>query len=442
MGAPVQEKGRPWQFEKTKVRIDKVHIDGLQRTKDDFIVGVFNDLFKANTFADLLEKTIETRLKLEKLGCFKSISTVIDTSSGPKATPDFGYDVTFLVVESGRFAGSRIDMTVENNHGSLGYVMQSPNLAGRGEVLRSEIKYNDRKMPTFNTAFVKPLLFCDGAFSSMLFKQASENVASGYKLTEYGALLSLMYGEIWSHKIEYESTIRNAAVLNRTVAFSVREFSGYTLKSSIRNTFCRDTRDSTVFPISGSVIQWKSEVAGLGGNVGFLKNELFSQLNVALKSNFSLQGSFGAGVLNDIMTDKTYSLVDRFFVGGPLTLRGFNYNSIGPKADGCALGGSLYWIGALHLYTPLPHGPKKGTFGDLFRVHLFANAGTLTNFSSSLKKCFESLSTDIRLTYGIGLAYRLGQIARIELNYCIPVLYTTDDKLMDGFRFGVGVHFM
>lgn len=431
------------QLETLKARVDRVHIEGLQRTKDDFVSGALHDMFNVGTFQELLERSIETRLKLEKLGCFKNVAIVIDTSSGAKSTPGHGYDVTFNVVELGRVTG-RIHTSIENNQGSLGFAVQTPNLIGRGETLQGEIKYSSKKMQTFNTSFTKPLLFSNGTFNSSIFKQTSENVASGYKLTEYGTIfgLSFLYGGRVNHEIQYEGIVRNAGVLNKNVAFAIRENSGYTLKSSVKNILSVDSRDSNVFPTEGSTVQLKSELAGLGGNIGFLKNELYSQINLPLISDISLQASFGAGLLTDTTKHKFYSLIDRFFLGGPLTLRGFQYNTVGPKIDGYATGGSIYWLGGLHLYTPLPHRPSKGSFGDSFRIHFFCNAGNLGNVTRNLSECFDSLSKSVRLMYGVGLVYRLGQLARIELNYCIPILHQADDKLIDGVQLGLGVHFV
>lgn len=437
------QRRQQWKLEHTKVRVDRIHIDGLERTKDDYIVGAFDDVFKVSTFEKLLEKTAEARLKLEKLGCFKNIDIIIDTSSGPKATPRFGYDITFNVVELSKIGG-RTDIALENNQGSIGAEVHMPNLAGRGEILRSILKYNSKNMPTFNVSFMKPLSSVDGSLSSTILKQASENIASGYKLTEYGTqfALAVLYNGKYHHKLEYENMVRNIGMLNRSVAFNVREHAGYSLKSSIKNTISVDSRDSYVFPMSGSTLLLKSELAGLGGDVGFLKNELFCQVNKTLMADFTLQGSFGAGLIKDVLRDKNYSLIDRFFLGGPLTFRGFQLNSVGPMIDECAIGGSLYWASALHLYVPLPHRPKKGTFGDFFRVHIFANAGNLCNVTGSLKDCFECMKKDLRFTYGLGLVYRLGQLARIELNYCIPLYYQSGDKLTNSIQLGVGTQFM
>lgn len=444
MGFSNQKHERPEiDFESLKVRVDRVHVDGLARTKDDFIADSLKDVFKVQNFQQLLEQTIDTRMKLERLGCFKNITIVIDTSTGPKATPDYGYDVTFKVTELGRMRG-HVNTSIENNQGSIKFVMQTPNLLGRGECLESEIKYTPRQMQVFNTSFTKPLLFNDGSFSTSVFKQTSENYASGYKLHEYGMHLGLafLYGQVLNHDMKYEGIIRKAGVLNKNVAFPIRETSGYSLKSSLINSFVVDSRDSKVFPTSGGLVHLKTEFAGLGGDIGFFKNELFSQLNVPLPADITLQGSFGGGIITNTTKDKYYSIVDRFFIGGPLTLRGFPINTVGPKVDGYALGGSLYWIGAFHIYTPLPHRPKKGSFGDSFRTHLFVNAGNLLNLSDNLNESIQSLGKTMRLTYGIGLVYRFGQVARIELNYCIPLYCQTDDKIIDGVQFGLGVHFV
>lgn len=64
------------------------------RTKDDIVKLQVKDLFKAKNFDDVLQHTYNVRRRLESLGCFKNIDTLIDTSRGPDATPD-GIEVNF-----------------------------------------------------------------------------------------------------------------------------------------------------------------------------------------------------------------------------------------------------------------------------------------------------------------------------------------------------------
>lgn len=46
------------------------------------------------------------------------------------------------------------------------------------------------------------------------------------------------------------------------------------------------------------------------------------------------------------------------------------------------------------------------------------------------------------MSYGIGMALRLGQMARVELNYCIPVFFQRGDQINSGVQFGIGMHFL
>merc|ERR1711963_193223 len=110
--------------------------------------------------------------------------------------------------------------------------------------------------------------------------------------------------------------------LTRAAAFAVRENSGHSLKSSLRHILCVDRRDSPVFPTRGSFFKLSQEFAGLGGNVGFFKNELELQANLPINGDFTLQGSFNAGLLKDFQGEKTFNIADHFFLGGPLSVRG------------------------------------------------------------------------------------------------------------------------
>ena len=62
--------------------------------------------------------------------------------------------------------------------------------------------------------------------------------------------------------------------------------------------------------------------------------------------------------------------------------------------------------------------------------------------SKSLQANIDEAVQDFRLTYGLGLAFKLGGIARIELNYVVPLRTQKGDKPAPGLQFGVGVDFL
>lgn len=58
------------------------------------------------------------------------------------------------------------------------------------------------------------------------------------------------------------------------------------------------------------------------------------------------------------------------------------------------------------------------------------------------KNSFGTPFKDFRLSAGIGIVARVGNSIRFEFNLCTPVQYTTGDKIVDGFQFGVGANFV
>lgn len=81
-------------------------------------------------------------------------------------------------------------------------------------------------------------------------------------------------------------------------------------------------------------------------------------------------------------------MCDKYYLGGPLSVRGFETRGVGPHCDGNALGALAFWSAGLHLFTPLPFRPGRNGFGDLFRTHFFINSGNLGNFHISTYKMY------------------------------------------------------
>lgn len=426
-------------LDRVKARVDKVKIEGLGRTKDDILTDKVQDLFKATDFQEVIVGAHKVRSKLETLECFSKVGILIDTSDGPDATPD-GLEVVFQVKELKRIAGS-VKTLMGNNEGSLVIELKAPNMFGRGEKVTAEYTRGWNRTIGLSTTFYKPLKILQNAsFSASIFQQGSEWVRSGYKLVERGLLLDLAFNSKTSlrHNVQWEGSWRELECLTRSTSFLVREQNGHSLKCSIRHVAELDKRDAAVFPSCGHLFKLIQEFAGLGGDIGFLKHELQLQSNSSLFADVVLQTAFHCGLINHISNNKTSKICDNFFLGGPLSLRGFDWRGVGPHDQGNSLGGEFFWAGGLHIFSPLPFRPGGGGFGDLFRTHMFVNAGNIAGSSSNPQDYFHNM----RLAYGIGIALRLGQIARVELNYCVPVFAQKYDHICPGVQLGVGLSFL
>lgn len=135
--------------------MEKIHVEGLGRTKDDLVIQNVRELFRAEDFEQVVLKSQEIRSRLESLGCFKSVGVLIDTGRGENASSN-GYEVTFQVKEMKRVLGG-INTLVGNNEGSLVIGSSLPNTFGRGEKLSAEYTYGTRQSRGFNGTFIKPL---------------------------------------------------------------------------------------------------------------------------------------------------------------------------------------------------------------------------------------------------------------------------------------------
>jgi len=422
----------------------RVHLEGVDRTREDILVQQVKPIFSVEHFEELVLKSQDVRNALKDLGCFSEVDVHIDTS---EKGDRHSYEVTFKVSEVGRISGS-VNTMVGHQEGSLFTGLKLPNLLGGGEKAQVDYQYGTRKTAAFNASLEKPL---HGRAKTNVglnaFQQHAEFPQSGFKELNRGLLFDLSFASApqLRHRLQLESSWRQIHALNRGCAFDVRSEAGHNLKNCLRFISTVDRRDDQVFPTEGSLLRLTEEWAGFGGDIGYFKTHLETQLNLSVpKTEWTLQGCFNAGLLRQIDEDKKIAIADRFFLGGPAgpaSLRGFEMRSVGKQSENCFMGANAFWSFGLHLFAPLPFRPSSNgnSFSDLFRTHAFLNAGNLGDWDVME---LEDKLRGFRLSYGLGVAFKLGGIARIELNYCVPVRSHRGDKAAPGLQFGIGVNFV
>uniref|UniRef100_A0A8C4HAY5 Sorting and assembly machinery component 50 homolog, like n=1 Tax=Dicentrarchus labrax TaxID=13489 RepID=A0A8C4HAY5_DICLA len=395
-------------LENKDVVVQHVNIQGLGRTKEDLLGYEISDVFHAKNLIDVMKKAHVARQKLLRLGIFKEVEVLIDTSDGTDALPN-GLDVTFEVTEIKRLTGSYNTM-VGNNEGSMVLGLKLPNMLGRAEKLTFQFSYGTKET-SYGLSFFKPQ---PGHFERNLtlnmYKVTGQFPWSSLKETDRGMSAEVNFPlGMTNHTLKWEGVWRELGCLARSASFAVREESGHSLKSALSHTVSVDSRNSAIFPNRGALLRINQVSA----------NDV----------NTVLSASLWGGMLYPLGGQPS-CIADRFYLGGPTSVRGFGMYSIGPQSEGDYLGGEAYWAGGLHLYTPLPFRPGKGGFGDLFRTHFFLNAGNLCNlnYGDGPRAHLQKLAECIRWSYGAGIVLRLGNIARLELNYCVPMGVQSGDR--------------
>lgn len=265
-------------------------------------------------------------------------------------------------------------------------------------------------------------------------------------------------------------------------SYEVVRQSGPSLQHSIKYTWRTNGcyTDSKYQPTIGIDGHASTELAGPPGDVGYVKIEGGGTIHVPLyipglvqeqqRSNnsssassssvssslVSLHGTWCGGVLKPITfgglcTGPTIS--DRFFVGGPLQLRGFLPAGIGPRSStpggstspgGDALGGNLFYTASLAASLSPPNNTFLSDYG--IRLFTFCNAGTCVGTlpssvfgNGSGQRSLATILQTTRTSAGFGLSAGT-PMGRVELTYAVPIRYGPKDARRN-LQFGFGFNF-
>ncbi|KAI9360885.1 surface antigen-domain-containing protein [Pilaira anomala] len=425
------------------LRVNALRVLGTESTRTSFLNSLTGNVFHAATTEELLNKVNTMAAQLQKHEIFDEIKIYLDTN---REIPDT-VDITLHLKEKdkGLF---QTKVNVGDNQAELNGGVGLRNVFGGAEYLSTNFSFGNRTKAAVEGVFETPFrgnantkigVFVNGSIRDHsqinAFKESAKATGIRFKgLTTYG-----------EHQVSYVMTDRDVTALS-TASIFVRSQSGSNQKQSVCHSFVRDKRDSPTLPTQGHFIAIHQELAGLGGrgDASFLKHELNASFHQPLlncgESKAVFSTSVRAGLFTSILDapDKSPKLSDRFYLGGPLSVRGFKMGGIGAREGNDAVGGEGYWAAGASLIGSIPglsHLPVK--------AHAFANAGSIvTNaLGVSLGETVNALTESPRTSIGLGLIFH-HSIARMELNYCIPLRYSSTDLPEPKFQFGFGLNFL
>ena len=221
--------------------------------------------------------------------------------------------------------------------------------------------------------------------------------------------------------------------------------SGPTTKNSLtweyRTNGCHT--DNRFNPTTGADFHTKLEVAGPPGDVGFVKAEGGFASHFKLSDSLALHASASSGILHALTFGGLCgapTVSDRFYVGGPMQLRGFLPAGIGPRAKtggstvpgGDALGGDLFYTATVAASVPFP--VISFLQKSDVRLFCFANCGTLTGLTS-----MHNIVRSTRASVGGGVSMG-SPFGRMEATYAVPLRCGPRDA-RKAVQFGLGFNF-
>ncbi|MDI6800862.1 MAG: outer membrane protein assembly factor BamA [Thermodesulfovibrionales bacterium] len=172
-----------------------------------------------------------------------------------------------------------------------------------------------------------------------------------------------------------------------------REDTGTLVISGLRPGLIYDTRDNPFEPKDGLIagLSFKVASAVFLSETDFAKLIFYANKYSSVNKHIVLAVSLRGGLANGFGRTEELPIVERFFLGGRTTVRGYAQDTLGPKgADGTPTGGNAFIMGNLEL---------RADVGKGFGIVTFLDGGNVW------QKIGDMNMKDIKYTTGLGLRY-------------------------------------
>ena len=391
-----------------KVYVGKINMLGNIKTKDNVIRREFR-LKEGQLFDGT--KLKRSKQRINNLNFFEDVK--IDTKRGE--SPEL-IDILATVTEkpTGTFTVGAGFSNVENLIFTTSIAQN--NLFGNGHRVNLTASLSSIRT-NFNLGLTEPRLFDSEILLGLDAFNQDQNFLSFNSLTS-GA--GFRFGKNIS---EYENLgigyrFENVEVTGVSAANATTFLRNQTRTTSrVSPTYVYDSRDNFLNPSQGWRHMLRFEFAGLGG-LKFTRSRYdityYRPLVGKLVGAGHARVSFAEGYDGD-----TLPVFERYFMGGPTTLRGFTIQDIGPKdLTGNPVGGSKALLLNLELQYPFTKSIRGFVFYDRGNVYGNGPIMTTTTKNFDLAEMRHSIGAGFRFispfgpmgfAYGVKLDPRTGE---------------------------------
>ena len=352
-----------------RVYINRIDIVGNTRTLD-YVIRREMNVSEGDAYNRVLVDRSKNQVKA--LGFFKDV----DVTETPATQPDrTNLQVKVTEQPTGELSFSAGYSSVDQLVLDLG--ISERNFRGRGQDVRARVSVGSQQKQV-DFSFTEPrflgrdlragvdLYSYRYNYSQTAYDTSSTGIGFrlGFPLTQ-NASMSLRY-TLRSDRVTIDSSLCSGAyastVLCQQQGANVTSLLGYGVRL--------DRRNDPIQPTRGYYADLSQDLAGVGGDVHYLRTEGDAGWYHGFNKDFILSATATAGYIEGWSGDPV-RINDRFYKGGN-TFRGFDTAGIGPRDTSFgrddSLGGKLYAVGSLELtiptYLPEQYGIKAALFSD------------------------------------------------------------------------------
>jgi outer membrane protein insertion porin family len=372
-------------------KVGKIIIKGNEITKRDTIEREIS--FKEDDIYRERE-IIRTRNRIQRLGIFNEVSftsheveedvkdIIIDVKESKQGVVEFGFGYG------------------EYEHFRVFFDIRYKNLWGENKEvgLTTDI---DRLEQMYSLYYKQPYLFdkqlpftatiTGGRKKAIDDDNGDETL---YKVNRFSLILGIEKDltKNLAGNLDYEYAFVDTKQIDPDVILS-KEDTGTTAIGSISPSLTYDTRNNRFDPSSGFLSTCTLELAStpLLSQNDFLKLTLSTSTYYNLIKDTVLAFSLRGGIADSFGDTETLPIVERFFLGGRTTVRGYKFNNLGPKVNDNPTGGNVFAMFNAEIRIPIKWGLGVVTFVD----------------GGNVWQEIEDIDEDRRLRYttGAGLRY-------------------------------------
>lgn len=421
--------------ESEKFTVESINIDGNTKTKSTAILREIA-LGPGDIFNTQIMKI--SKLTLDNTRFFESVDLSPESTNLPGRrnlkisvkegrTGNLQFGAGFSSLEQGT-------LFVELSQSNFDLFNRRSFFQGDGQKFRVRLQLGSQSSEVI-TSFEEPWLFQKRlTLGFTLSRTSSDYTSSFYEEIRTGGEVYLRKMLLPQYSIEgrlsYVYQIVTIDNIDPSASAIIQSLAGKTHVSKVGFQLLRDTRDKGINTTNGQRAEFDTEVAGgpLGGDENYYSMEFrgadFLPLFQTQTQVLSLIGRLG--VKQSFGDSKTVPYYDRFFLGGPNDLRGFEYRDVGPRdVTGEPIGGKSYGMFTAE-YTADIVSP--------IRFAIFYDAGFVN------QGAYDFSPVKYNDNFGVGLRLFVAG-APLSLDLGIPITTDRINKKGNQFNFNFGTRF-
>ena len=421
--------------ESERFNVESIVIEGNSKTKSTVILRELV-LGPGDVFSTVLMKL--SQLRLENTRFFDSAEVTSQETNIP------GRRNLRIAVKEGRTGNltfgagfsslERATLFAEVSQSNFDLFNRRSFFQGDGQKFRLRLQIGSLSSEIV-LSFEEPWLFQKQlALGFSIFRQSSEYNSSFYTQIETGAEVYLRKNlfELVEGRLGYTFEIVDIKDVSASASSIIQALSGNNALSKVSFQLLRDTRDKIINTTNGNRVEVNTEFAGgpLGGSKinNFYKFEFRgSQFFPVFETQTQVLSLIArGGVIKNFGGSKDVAYYNKFYLGGPTDLRGYEFRTVSPRdVAGEVIGGKTYgFFGAeysLDIVSPI-------------RFAIFYDAGFVNS------KAYDFNPGNYSDNFGFGLRLFVAG-APLSLDFGIPIKGDAASKKGNQFNFSFGTRF-